>query len=207
MVLRTVVAAGLAGLVCGTATWMLSSNYLSGWWLVPLVLLPSAAAVLVLRRNRRGPWLIMDGLWIVAACVVAAVLAWSPEPAVFGAVRAHQASATSAAEALIASQTPGTCLPPDATTLGVLADFGPWDEVCVYGTADRSSGGVQLRRPAGSSAPGLVYSSSSGSPTGVPTVSSGCVRRIEGKWWADQPPSATDWIHPCPRQFTFLPGG
>ena len=135
-----------------------------------------------------------------SVCLVATYWAWTPEPPIFATVRAHQAAVTASAEAVLASHARGTCSPATSIDLGPLADHGPWSTVCVYGTVDGSIRGLQVIRPAGSSAPGLLYSATGDGPGGTPTTSSGCVRRITGNWWADRSPTS-DFSNPCPRQY------
>jgi hypothetical protein len=202
--LRTGAAAATAGLVCGVGCWALSGQYASSFWLIPLVLVPSALAGLAVGSIYGRVWACIGTAAALLACALAVMVSWTPEPALFGGLRAQEAAATSTADAAIAAH-PGTCSPPDTADLGSLAALGPWDKVCVYGTSDGSIRGLQLIRPPGSTAPGLLYSATGDSPVGTPTMSSGCVRRIEGNWWADRSPNRSDPTQPCPRQYTYMP--
>ena len=203
--LRTGAAAATAGLVCAAGCWALSGQYASNFWLIPLVLIPSVLAGFVVGSKYGRVWLGVGVVASLLACALAAIVVWTPEPALFGSLRAQEATATSAADTAITAH-PGTCSPPDTIDLGSLAALGPWDKVCVYGTPDGAIRGLQLIRPAGSTAPGLLYSATGDSPVGTPTFSSGCVRRIEGNWWADRSPGS-DPLDPCPRQYTYMPNG
>lgn len=195
----------MSGLIAAVGSWWSSGDYSTPWGLVAFVAVPSALAALWVGRHDGKAGLAITAVVATSVCLSAAFWAWTPVPPIFAAVRAHQAVVTASAEAVLASHARGTCSSATSIDLGPLADHGPWSKVCVYGTADGSIRGLQFIRPADSTAPGLLYSATGDSPMGTPTMSSGCVRRVTGNWWADRSPDRSDPNQPCPRQYTYMP--
>ena len=114
------------------------------------------------------------GAGIAVACTLLAGWIWVPDPASFAFVRAHEAAATSSARQVMATMPNNTCRTPSPNDLGVLAEVGPWAQVCVHGPFNGHAESYDLVRPPGSSQPDLTY----------PRAAGGCTWHITGGWYA-----------------------
>ena len=201
--LRLVAAALVAGSVAAGVAWTLSSDYSTGWLMVPvLVVCPLVGGLWVRDGSGRSGFAVAT-ITILAVCIAASWWVRTPEPALFGALRSREHTATAAADETMASLAPDTCIPANTIKVVGLDDFRPWGQVCRYGTSDGSVSGLLITRPDGSSAPGLVYQATGGSPgpSGL-----GCLRHVVANWWATTAPSS-DAAHPCARQYTYTGSG
>jgi len=197
--LRKAVAVLLACAVSWTVAWWLSGDFSAAWLLVPVVLVSSVMATAWASTDESHSARLALGTVFLVLSGLTAWIAWTPEPPLFAALRSREAEATNAAEQVLATQSPGTCSTPAAIDAGPVADLGPWQKVCVYGTQDRKLGGVQFFRPTGELA--LEYTATH------PIDPDSCFRRVTGDWWAYTRPDFQDPGNPCPRQYTFQGGG
>jgi len=205
MALRVGTAVVLASAVSAAGSWWLSGNFSNPWWLLAFVALPAVLAALWSGQRDGRRAMVVTGVAAVAMCATTAWLAWLPEPAIFGALRAHESGATAAAHGAIGSKPNDTCVAPSATDLGPLAALGPWDKVCVYSygaePGSRSIDRVEYKRPAGSDALGLTYA------TTTPGEPETCVHRVTGDWWAVRAADGQHPEKPCPNGFEYLASG
>jgi hypothetical protein len=197
--LETAAAVSAAGFVTAAGSWLLVGNFdAKQWWLVPLVVGPVlVAAAWSADRMGRHIGYATGGIALVV-CVIGAGYGWSTRPSdppLFAALRARETSATATAEAMTSPDSHGSCTPAATVELGSLGDLGPWDTVCVSGSAAPEHR-ISLHRPAGSTEPGLSYSS-------WPDDPDSCIRRIVGNWWAVSRPTVGDESSICPRGFSF----
>ena len=188
----------VAGVVAGSGAWWLAGDInAKQWWLVPVVVVPPMLATAwAAKRLKTHSGYVTGGLALIV-CLFCASLGWSarsPEPPMFAALRARENSATATAEAMTSPGARGSCSSATTVDLGVLGELGSWDTVCVSGNAAPEHS-VSLHRPAGSTAPGLSYSTQPADPDS-------CIRRIDGNWWAVTHPDLGS-ASPCPRGFTF----
>jgi hypothetical protein len=203
MGLRLVVAAIVGGAIAAGVAWTLSSDYSNGWLMVPVLVICPLMGGLWVRETSGRSGFVVATITVLVVSIAAGWWAWTPEPALFGALRSREHTATTAADESMAALSPGACV--DAGTVKVvgLDDFRPWGQLCRYGTSDGSVSGILISHPNGSSAPGLVYQATGGSPgrSGL-----GCIRHVVANWWATTAPSS-DLGHPCARQYTHTPPG
>jgi hypothetical protein len=189
----------VAGFVAGAAAWWLAGDInAKQWWLVPLVVVPPMLATAWAAKRLETHIGYATGGLALIVCLFCAALGWSarsPEPPIFAALRARESSATTTAEAMTSPDARGSCSPATTVELGVLGELGPWETVCVSGSAAPEHS-ISLHRPAGSTEPGLSYSS-------WPDDPDSCIRRIDGNWWAVTRPVVGDASAGCPRGFSF----
>ena len=125
----------------------------------------------------------MAGGVLLTLVVVGCGLGRPDEPSASSASRASLEadpdSATALGRELLTTIQPGTCVAPDETYLGSLAEAGEWVRVCGFGLDDGSNRGVQII--AADDMPVVVFSDSG--PIGPYT----CNRRVTGDWWVSYP--------------------
>ena len=192
-------AAGATALV----SWFLVGQWVSPWWLVVAVALP--AAVAVVWATRRSGWLVRlaDTAVVLVVCSAVAWLVWSPLPHRLAVLEAHRSAADATAQRLIAANPPTGCRPPRAGELGVLAQLGPWAEVCFRGLQDGSLASLDLDVVAHSTAGSLTYSAV-GWSTSSPDS---CYRHVVGHWYIHALANLNDPADPCPYGYRFEGGG
>ncbi len=198
---RLVGGALLAAVATAALAWWMSAVELSKWWLLVAIAVPSFVAAGWATRDEGRVARCLAG---VSMAVVGALICWQvwiPVPAFYEVLRSHHASADATAEQIMAATTPpGGCRTPTPGELGVLAQVGPWDQLCVFVAADSGFRSLELQRPVGSKADGLTYSSN-GSHGGA------CYRRVVGHWFAHAPANGEDPVDPCPRGYEFQGSG
>ena len=179
--------------------WMFS-GFAPAWMILPVALVPAglATAWATSRLGRRVAFFVATLASL--ACLLVAWWSWVPEPAIFGALRAHQTADTAVAEHLLQTLPWGHCQPAARVDLGPLRPLGTWDSVCVYGPPHRPSSWTLDLEPSSKWGSRLFF-------VGDGHVGEGCVARITGSWWVSEPSRSTDMNDLCPRGFSYIPGG
>jgi hypothetical protein len=200
---RLVVGLVLAAGATAALAWWMSAVQLSKWWLLIAMAVPATLAAVWAGSRRARRTRLLIGLAAGVVCALVTWQVWTPVPALDTTMRAHRSTADAVAEPIISTTPVRSCHSPTAAELGVLAQLGPWAQVCVHGPADGSFRVLELDHSVASGEDMLTYSSN-GSDAALPDA---CVRHVTGRWFVHAQANLDDPGDPCPSGFRFQGGG